>query len=69
LIYEKTAVLQPAAFSANSSAGSCALARANPVFGADIKRIRAKNRIIDKSTCCVGELQSKITDDQLRHCG
>jgi hypothetical protein len=40
----------------------CALARANPVFGTDEKRIRTKNRVIDKSNDGLGLLLSKIAD-------
>jgi hypothetical protein len=29
--------------------GHCALSRANPVFGTDEKRIRAKNAVIDNN--------------------
>jgi len=31
------------------NSGHCALARANPVFGTDEKRIRTKNTVLDKN--------------------
>jgi hypothetical protein len=40
--------------SSMSAGGRCALARANPVFGTDEKRIRTKNTVIDKDRDGVG---------------
>jgi hypothetical protein len=36
-------------FQTLAKSGHCALARANPVFGTDEKRIRTKNTVLDKS--------------------
>jgi hypothetical protein len=42
--------------------GHCALTRANPVFGADEKRIRTKNTVMDKSKGGLGLFLYKIAD-------
>jgi transposase InsO family protein len=41
---------------------SCALSRANPVLGPDIKRIRTKNAVIDKSKSGLGLPLSEIAE-------
>jgi len=46
----------------HDASGHCALSRANPVFGTDEKRIRAKNTVLDKSNHGLGVLLSKIAD-------
>jgi len=40
----------------------CALSRANPVSGADEKRIRTRNRVLDKSTHGSGLPLSEIVN-------
>jgi hypothetical protein len=42
--------------------GTCALARANHVFGADEKRIRTKNMVMEKGNTGLESLFSKIAD-------
>jgi hypothetical protein len=46
----------------NTVADHCALARANPVFCADEKRIRTENTVLDKSKGGLGWLLYKIAD-------
>ena len=41
---------------------TCALARANRVFGTDEKRVRTKNPVMDKSNHGLGLLLYKIAD-------
>jgi hypothetical protein len=48
--------------SANVSAQPLRAACANPVFGADEKRIRTKNTVMDKSKGGLGWLLYKIVD-------